>query len=92
MLEPCAGKLASTVLRGGNHRKMIALLDLKGLEHLKGMSLTSVSFYSCTHLTDKALEHLKGMPLTYFDFGNCKNVTSKALAELKKALDKSGSY
>jgi hypothetical protein len=27
VLEPCAGKLASTVLRGGNHRKMIALLD-----------------------------------------------------------------
>ena len=29
MLEPCAGKLASTVLRGGGHRKMIALLDLR---------------------------------------------------------------
>ncbi len=27
VLEPCAGKLASTVLRGGNHRKMVALLD-----------------------------------------------------------------
>ena len=28
MLEPCAGKLASTVLRGGNRRKVITLLDL----------------------------------------------------------------
>ena len=36
----------------------------KGLEHLKGMPLTSVDFTGCHKFTNQALEHLKGMPLT----------------------------
>jgi len=43
-LEPCAGKLASAVLRGGNHRKMIALLDPR--KFLAGYGTSSGGFYS----------------------------------------------
>lgn len=54
-----------------------------GLQHLRGVPLTSVDLFGCGELTDVGLRNLRRMPITTLNLRCCKRLTNAGLRYLE---------